>query len=233
MGAALGVHRLQQVDRQIDRAQAGLEAIRKSLEDDAAVAAALAQVEEEQRQHHHARHDLELAEVAAKTQEGKIREAEASLYGGQGRNPKELQELQLDVEALSRYLATLEERELEAMSTAETAEGQLRAAEERLRRLKVSLGHEHQKLLADQAGLAKELERLGDEREAAVNAIDAGLLDQYERLRDRKRGLAVAEVRDDACSACGTTLTAMLQQNARSAAQVAHCPSCGRILYVP
>jgi predicted nucleic acid-binding Zn-ribbon protein len=57
------------------------------------------------------------------------------------------------------------------------------------------------------------------------------MLEMYENLRQQKRGVAIAEISDNACAACGTTLTAALQQSARSATTLTHCPSCGRILY--
>jgi len=56
-------------------------------------------------------------------------------------------------------------------------------------------------------------------------------LERYEALRQQRRGVAVAEIRDNACDACGTTLTAALQQSARHAAELVHCPTCGRILF--
>jgi predicted nucleic acid-binding Zn-ribbon protein len=72
---------------------------------------------------------------------------------------------------------------------------------------------------------------LQTERYAVVVDLAGQVLELYEGLRRERRGLAVAEVNDDSCSACGTTLTAALQQRARFSAQVEHCPSCGRILY--
>jgi predicted nucleic acid-binding Zn-ribbon protein len=74
------------------------------------------------------------------------------------------------------------------------------------------------------------MESLGQEREAALAPIDTSLLTVYEDLRKQKRGVAITEVEDDACASCGTTINPALQQNARSQ-KLAHCPSCGRILF--
>ncbi|MFN2235225.1 MAG: C4-type zinc ribbon domain-containing protein [Anaerolineales bacterium] len=46
-----------------------------------------------------------------------------------------------------------------------------------------------------------------------------------------RAGVAVAKVEDRACKACGSTLTASLNQAARSPSQIVFCDSCGRILY--
>lgn len=231
MSASLGLFRLQQVDRHIDRAQSQLELIRKTLENDVELREALSRVETGKKEQHKARHELQLAEAEAQSQQIKIQQAEASLYGGSVHNPKELQDLQKDVAALKRYLTTLEERELEAMVKIEDVENGLKTSESELEKLQSRLGSEHQKLFENQSALLKDLERLSEEREAVIAPIDSRLLEIYERLRQQRRGLAVAEVSDSSCAACGSRLTAALQQNARSATQIVHCPACGRILF--
>jgi len=230
MSASLGLFRLQQVDRQIDRAQSQLEVIRKTLENDIELREALSRVESGKQVQHKARHELQLAEMEVQSQQIKIQQAEASLYGGSVHNPKELQDLQKDVAALKRHLTTLEERELEAMVKIEDVENDLKASEIELEKIQSRLGSEHQNLLQNQSTILKDLERLSDEREAVISPIDSRLLEVYEGLRQQRRGLAVAEVSDSSCSACGSRLTAALQQNARST-QIVHCPTCGRILF--
>ena len=231
MSASLGLFRLQQVDRQIDRAQTQLDAIRKTLENDVEMREALSRVEAAKKEQHHLRHELQLSEAEAQSQQIKIQQAESSLYGGSVHNPKELLDLQNDVAALKRHLTVLEERELEAMVQVESVESKLQDSEEELARLQSRLGVEHQKLLEDQGSLLKDLERLSDEREAVIAPIDSRMLEIYEGLRQQKRGVAVSEVSDNSCSACGTRLTAALQQNAHSTSQIVHCPTCGRILF--
>ena len=231
MSASLGLYRLQQVDRQIDRARSQLDTIRQTLENDTELRESLKQVEITQTEDHHARHDLKNAEAEVETQKIKIEHAESSLYGGRVQNPKELQDLQKDVASLKKHIGTLEERELEAMIKAESAEDDLQSAKTKLELIQARLGNEHKKLIADQSALTIELERLAEEREATLAPIDGSLLQTYESLRQQKRSIAVAEISDNTCASCGTTLNAALQQNARSQNQLAYCPSCGRILY--
>lgn len=231
MSASLGLYRLQQVDRQIDRVQAQLDAIRKTLENDVELRSAMVRVETAEKENHRLRHDLQLIEHEAASQQIKIQQAEASLYGGNVHNPKELQDLQKDVASLKRHLATLEERELEVMVELEQAEKNLQSTQAELEVLQSRLGSEHKKLLDSRGILLKDLERLAEEREAALAPIESHLLVIYENLRQQRRGVAVTEVSDNSCDSCGSRLTASLQQNARSATQIFHCPSCGRILY--
>jgi predicted nucleic acid-binding Zn-ribbon protein len=231
MSASLGLHRLQQIDRQIDHARSQLENIRQTLENDAELREALKHLENTQADHHHAHHDLKNAEAEVEALKIKIEQAESSLYGGKVQNPKELQDLQKDIASLKKHHTTLEEHELEAMIKTESAENNLQSAKTKLELIQARLGNEHKKLIADQSMLTTKLQQFAEEREAALAPIEGNMLQIYENLRQLKNGVAVAEVKDNSCASCGATITASLQQNARSQKQLANCPSCGRILY--
>ena len=230
MSASLGLFRLQQVDRQIDRATARLEAIQKTLENDKELKSARTRFETLNDENLRALHSMKSAEAEVDGLKIKIEQAESSLYGGTVKNPKELQDLQKDIASLKKHLITLEERQLEAMMLSENTSIELEKAKNELDLVQSRLGNEHKKLLDEQSELIKQMESLGQEREASVTPIDISLLSDYENLRKQKRGVAVTEVEDDACASCGTTLNAALQQNARSQ-KLAYCPSCGRILF--
>lgn len=229
MSAVLGLFRLQQVDRQIDRIRTQLDIIKKTLENDAELKQALENLEINQKENHLASHEMKNADAEVQAQKIKIEQAESSLYGGNVKNPKELQDLQRDVVSLKKHLVTLEERELETMFKSETASAQYEKAKTELELLQAKRGSEHKKLIEEQASLTKQLESLADEREASLAPIEASLLQSYEDLRRSKRGVAISEIQDNACASCGTTINAAAQQNARK--QLVYCPSCGRILF--
>jgi hypothetical protein len=231
MSASLGLYRLQQVDRQIDQARSQLDAIQRTLENDTELQQALNELETARVSHHHASHALKNTEAEVASQRIKIEQTDSSLYGGKVQNPKELQDLQKDIASLKKHLATLEERELEAMIKAEDTENNLQSAKTKLELIQARLGSEHKKLFEDKAVLGIKLEQLAEEREASLAPIEGGLIQIYENLRQQKRGVAITEVSDNSCASCGATITVSLQQNARSQKQLAHCPSCGRILY--
>jgi uncharacterized protein len=230
MSASLGLYRLQQVDRQIDRTRARLDAIQKTLENDTELRSAQTRYESSNNDNLRALHSVKNAETEVDGLKIKIEQAESSLYGGSVKNPKELQDLQKEIISLKKHLGTLEERELEAMFVSETTEKELKKTKTDLDLIQSRLGDEHKKLMDEKMELVKQMESLGQEREAALAPIDSPLLAAYEGLRKQKRGVAVAEVEDSACASCGTTLNAALIQNARSQ-KLAYCPSCGRILF--
>lgn len=231
MSAALGLYRLQQVDSQIDQIQARLKVIQQTLENDLALVAAREQVKAAEGKHREAERALQLSEADVEKQRIKIDQTEASLYGGRVQNPKELQDLQKDAAYLKRHLGTLEERELEAMLAVESTEKDLQNANARLVQIQSGLKMQNQDLTQERETLHRDLERLNSERQAVVTDIANQALGVYEQLRRQKRGLAITTIADDACEACGTTLTASQQQSARSTSQLFQCPTCGRILF--
>ncbi|HEX2696684.1 MAG TPA: C4-type zinc ribbon domain-containing protein [Anaerolineales bacterium] len=231
MSASLGLFRLQKVDSRIGQVEAKLMKIREALENDTELRGAMEQVKSAEVSQFDSERARRTSEEEAKAQQIKIQQAESSLYGGAVRNPKELQDLQADIVSLKKHLTTLEDRELEAMATVEKAQATLQTAQEKLEKIQVQRGDEQRKLIDEQESLSHDLESLKTERHAAIETIAGEMLTTYESLRRERRGVAVVEISDNACGACGTTLTAALQQSARHMNQLVHCPSCGRILY--
>ncbi len=231
MSAALGLYRLQQVDSQIDQIQSRLKANQQVLDNDDELRAANLLFATAENQDKQAAHLVKQSELEVEKQRIKIQQAESSLYGGLVKNPKELQDLQKDIASLKRHLETLEERQLEAMEVAESAEKDLNTANLALEKLKSSRGDQFGHLAKENEKLNRDVETLLSERSAVMKDISTSMINVYDQLRKQRRGIAVATINDDSCAACGTTLNAALQQNARSASQLFNCPTCGRILY--
>ena len=232
MSASLGLYRLQLVDSRLDQVHNRLKAINQILENDERVRAANTQVLEKTRSHELATRALRRSEDDVKAQKIKIENCEAKLYSGSVKNPKELQDLQNESIALKRFLVTLEDRQLETMLVEEEDRQSLNTATNKLKFVEAQAVEQNKTLSAEKTDLEKELEKLNDERDAARSPLDSGLLAMYENLRQQRRGLAVALISDGACSACGTTLTPALLQNARSSTDLHNCSTCGRILYL-
>jgi len=227
----MGLYRLQQVDSQIDGIQARQQAIRETLQNDLKLQATTQAFSAADSKHKEASRALKQTETEVEKQRIKIEQTESSLYGGRVQNPKELQDLQKDVASLKKYLETLEERELEAMLLAETAENELQIAKSELELTQANVNDQYRDLSKENEVLDKELERLEHERNAILSDLISSAVSTYDQIRKQRRGIAVTTISDSACTACGTTLTLSLQQSARSATQLFTCPTCGRILY--
>ena len=231
MSESLNLFRLQKLDTEIDRTRARLDEIEQSLSDDRRLKSAKKQLEKAQQNAKDKRIQLNQIEDKVESQRLKRKTTQASLFSGKIKNPKELQDLQMESEALKRYIVQLEDEQLEAMIDHESADEDLQAAEKNLEQVKGLLIQENAALMGEQTKLQETLNRLLREKEAVLQAIPPKNQALYQQLRKQKRGTAVATVSDGGCGICGQAMTPADLQAVRSSSGLVFCASCGRILY--
>jgi len=231
MSSPFKLFRLQQVDSQLDQVKARLAEINRLLADDEVIKQAQNILEEAQKSKDATQEDVNHSEDEVKSVQAKLKENQDSLYGGKVKNPKELQDLQLEADSLNRHIKELEDTELEKMMVFEERQSAVKVAEETLEAARAQRAVENRTLGSEQNKLTAEAERLEEERSADLNNIPRDDLKVYEGLRAGKGGIAVAKVQNKTCGACGAELSASLAQAARSPSELARCDNCKRILY--
>lgn len=232
MSRPFKLFRLQQIDSQLDLMKSRLREVEAALEDDEELSQSTSKVELAEKNLQTARKTLKKAEEEVQQQRLKIEQNEATLYSGKVRNPKELQDLQNEILALKRYLGVLEDRQLEAMLAEEEAEANKNTSDAELEATRTKFGQKNNDLTHEKEKILVDLGRFQEERQAAASTIQSEDLNLYTNLREKRHGIAVAKVTDRACSACGTTLSAVLLHATHSPNEVNRCDNCGRILYI-
>lgn len=231
MSRASQLFRLQEIDLELDRHRARLETIAEALESSPTVQAAFRRMVEADGQLAAARVDVRSFEYDNQALSEKIAEVEKRLYSGAVTHPKELQDLQKDIESLKHRRATLEEKQLEALIKAEAAEAQKLAAQTDLQRAEAEAAKMNSHLLDEQTGWLARVNQLEGEREAIYAGIPADDRETYERLRRSKNGRPVSRLEDGVCTACGVAPSSARSQTARQATELIRCGNCDRILY--
>jgi uncharacterized protein len=231
MSRASSLHRLQTLDLELDRSRARLADIEAVLADTDPLARTREKLVEAEARLEAARSGARAIEHEVEAHTGKLARSEQSLYGGAVRNPKELEDLQNEVDSLNRYRPRLEDRLLEAMLALEEAELQARAAAEELERLEALRATQNRSLIEEAEVLRQAVMRLDTEREAALADVLPEDHEGYEQLRASRGPLAVALLKDDSCAACGLTPAHSARQAIRMGSDLVRCRQCGRILY--
>lgn len=231
MNQASQLYQVQKIDTTLDQANARLAEITRIIESDKSLAMAEDDLTRAKHHLHQARRNLAMIEDNIQSVQIKQQTSEANLYGGRIRNPKELQDLQQEINALKRRLSALEDEQLEAMLVIEEAESSYSLADSTLNKVKAIVASQHALLLGERSQLVKNCERLQAERAATIQSILPENLDLYERLRKQKRGLAVVLIDEGACSGCGSSIRPAEKQLARSPSKMLPCSSCGRLIY--
>lgn len=229
MSESSNLYRLQCLDSEADVKRQRLREVETALGENAALQQARQAVQDAQGQTHKwalRQRDLEL-EIAGLAD--KASHAEQRLYSGVLRNPKEMDDLQKEIAALRRRQKQLEDELLEAMIAREEAESVQAQAQKRLDEIQARWEAQQANLLREREALQGRLAEIEQARAALLPQIEPGDLAVYQPLRQRKGGVAVAQVLDGACSACGITLSPGVEWQLRQGKLVC-CSNCERIL---
>jgi uncharacterized protein len=147
------------------------------------------------------------------------------------KNNKEYKAMLTEIDELQKSKGTQEDVLLELMEKMDALTLQLRE-QKKILQMKIAAAETQREELEKAGGAyARELAQLEGDRKKAVARIDEAHLKQYEFLRDRLHGLALAEVRQAACLACHMQIPHQLYNEIQRCDRVICCPSCLRILY--
>lgn len=152
------------------------------------------------------------------------------LYDGSVANPKELESIQAELKNLGERRSRLEDGILEQMERREQLERglpQLEAevAEARTRVAEIEASSETE---VEEIGVA--LGERADERSKLVQEIDEELLDLYEDLRSKKKGVGAAALLNGVCQGCRQQLSPLELDRIKKVEGVRRCDYCRRIL---
>jgi predicted nucleic acid-binding Zn-ribbon protein len=169
--------------------------------------------------------DTQLADL-----DGKIAPVEKRLYDGSVRNPKELTDLQKDLESQKARRGEVEDQGLALLESVEGAARGLDEARKALANTEAAWQADQKSLQASKAKAEAEYESLDGQRAHFTKSMDPSALGRYEQLRVGKQGRAVARVERGICHGCRLTLPTHLTQRLRTGVELVQCPSCDRIL---
>lgn len=232
MNLALTLMELQEVDDELARLQARIEAIDARLAGNEALEAARASLAEREAELRELRRRQRNEEARLADLNAKIAPEERRLYDGSVRSPKELENLAREVEALKVQRSRHEDALLDVLALVEEAETRVAAAQKEVEELERAWQDEVLRLQEERAALAAAQVRALENRARRAPDVPRQLVALYEELRRRKAGVAVARVQGGTCSACHVFVPDTVRRAARNPNDVARCPNCERILVV-
>lgn len=224
------LYRLQETDLNILRSQQRLSEIDHLLANDAVIQAANARLEAAHNTLNPLKSRLRSLEHDIVTNESKTRTTEQQLYSGAVKNPKEMQDMQQEIDSLKRWHGELENSLLETMLLVEEAEQQLQQAEADLAQVSAERGQEHKHLLEEQATLQAQLELFQQRRTQVLTEIAPENVKTYNSMKVRKHNQPVAVMHGNTCSFCGVAQTMAIEREVRQGVRLVLCSNCERIL---
>jgi len=231
MGVAKQLYQLQEVDLEVESNERALSQMVSQLGKSEAVVRAQSKLASEQQRLDELRHQQHSAEWEIDDIVSKLAAADEQLYSGRIRNPKELTNLQHEVDMLKAKRDQLENNALEIMDQVELAEASVVATGSEVEKLEAEWHSQQQQLSADVEVLKSKLSALQHKRQLLSAEIDSQAVEVYDELRKQK-GQAVAKVEQGICRGCRISLPSSELQQARSG-DLMQCGSCGRVLFLP
>ena len=223
---------LQDIDSELDAARARLEGVRERFGENEEIAALQEEIPSLEAELKTLQSEAKEIEADVATRREKIAHEEGRLYDGTVRNPKELKGIQQEVEGLRKHLTEQEDAQLALLGRLEEVTGSLTSKRADLAEKTATWKAEQDDLRRQEAELEKEIARVDASRQDAAGRVAAPTLTQYDQIRRRRQGKAVARIERGVCTGCRITLPAAVLQRSRNVNALVQCPSCERILFL-
>ena len=175
--------------------------------------------------------ELRRGEVDVETVTDRIKKDEARLSSGNA-TPKELEQLQHEIESLKKRQVALEEIELEIMVRAEASSARVNTLTTDLSSLETLKSEINQRLATATTDINLLILSKTTARNEVVAKIEKPLLDLYEKIRASNGGIGAASLVAGKCNGCNLTINAveMNRIKALAADELLRCEECRRIL---
>ena len=224
------LYRLQEIDLSVHQHHKRLEEIAAQLADNKALTEAQQQVTSDQQALIPLQSKVKKLEQDIQSNVAKVKDTDEALYSGRVKNPKELQDLQHEIQSLKKRNQELEDVLLETMMSVDSASAALKASTASLDTIHAQFELANKNLIDEQKRLKAEGSALLKSREQLTPSIDANVLKVYNTLRPRKNNQAVAVLVNQSCSVCRVQQDLHVIQAVRKGDDLTYCSSCGRLL---
>ena len=175
--------------------------------------------------------ELRRGEVDVETVTDRIKKDEARLSSGNA-TPKELEQLQHEVETLKKRQESLEEIELEIMIRNDAVIARSNTLSTDLTSLQTLKDEISGRLQSAKDEINKVIAEKNTARNAVAGKIEKALLDLYEKIRGSGGGVGAAALVGNKCNGCNLAINAVEMERIKSLAkdELLRCEECRRIL---
>lgn len=164
--------------------------------------------------------------------DAKIDAEQAKILSGEVTNPKEVQNLSRELDALKRRKDKLENTTIGVMEKLETGLAQVAKVDQAIQAASVKERDLVEAYKTRGGEVQHEIATMRAKRSALAAALPAPLLERYQAACATKHGIGVGVLRNGACSACRVQLPSERVQALESGPDIAQCPECKRVMIV-
>jgi predicted nucleic acid-binding Zn-ribbon protein len=137
-----------------------------------------------------------------------------------------------EIQGVEEQIRLFEDGILEIMDQMETLEGDLAREEKGLKAQQSEIEAQIRSAEQSTPVLEAEVSRLTEAKSALERQITPDMLARYRRIADARKGLALAEARNELCSVCHIRIRPQVIAELLRNEEIHVCDSCSRILFV-
>ena len=137
-----------------------------------------------------------------------------------------------EIQGAETQIRSEEDKILEFMEEGEQLDKELKSANKDLDHRYAEIQNSVRVLEQSVPELESEVARLQQQRQAMEGGVAAELLARYRRIADARKGMGLAEAKDELCTACHVRIRPQVYADLRQTDNVHVCDSCSRILYL-
>lgn len=163
------------------------------------------------------------------SKEEKIKKLQVQLYSL--KSNKEYQAMELEIKGLKADNSVLEEEIIRQIDAVDEVKKKVAQEKEQVAGEEKKFKDELEVLKKRAAELTAQVAALDEKRKSFIANVDPKVLPQYERILQKREGLAIAPVKKSSCGGCNMELPPQMINEIRMQDKLIFCESCSRILY--
>jgi predicted nucleic acid-binding Zn-ribbon protein len=136
-----------------------------------------------------------------------------------------------EIQVAEEQIRGEEDKILELMEQMENLELDLKGAEQQMLKKSAELRENIRRTNESAPSLEAELTKMIDQKRLTESQIAADLLSRYRRIAEVRKGIALAEAKDELCSVCHVRIRPQMYAELLRTENIHACDSCSRILF--
>jgi predicted nucleic acid-binding Zn-ribbon protein len=136
-----------------------------------------------------------------------------------------------EIQMAEDHIRAEEDRILEVMEEMESMEKDLNGAEQEMKERSAELKESIKQTHDSAPQLESALEKLFEEKALMESHIGVELLARYHKIANARKGIALAEAKDELCTACHVRIRPQVYAEVLRTENIHVCDSCSRILF--
>lgn len=180
---------------------------------------------------------LKEAQLRQKQKEGELGEKEVLIRKydsqlSQVKTNKEYSAIQQEIASLKADSSILEDQILSLLEETDRIQTEVGRERERLAQVEKESGEQKKQLTAEEQTLKASLANLNTKRAEIVSSVSPEARELYDKIIEKKEGLALVPVEGEACGACRMEIRPQLLNEIKLQEALVVCENCSRILYL-